>query len=79
MLTTKRLVGVALEVNLREYVTCMHLPSTNKDAHSGFENTEEPSTEIQGSDISGRTKRIYVLEKIKKTLATVRPEIQLEN
>ena len=37
MLATKRLVAVAPEVNLREHVTYMPLPSTNKAAHSGFE------------------------------------------
>ena len=37
MLATKRLAGVTPEVNLRECVTCMPLPSVNKAAHSGFE------------------------------------------
>ena len=37
MLATKRSVGVAPEVNLREYVTHTPLPSTNKTAHSVFE------------------------------------------
>ena len=36
MLATKRLAGVAPEVNLMEYVTCMPLPSMNKPAYSGF-------------------------------------------
>ena len=34
---TKRLAGITLEVNLREYGTCMSPPSANKAAHSGFE------------------------------------------
>ena len=37
MLAAKRSVGVAPEVNLREFVTHMPLPSVNKAAHSGFE------------------------------------------
>ena len=37
MLATKRLAGVAPEVNLRECISCMPLPSANKAAHSGFE------------------------------------------
>ena len=36
MLATRRSVGVAPEVNLREYVTHMPLPSMNKAVHSGF-------------------------------------------
>ena len=37
MLAAKRSVGVAPEVNLRECISCMPLPSVNKAAHSGFE------------------------------------------
>ena len=37
MLATKRLAGVAPEVNLREHISCMPPPSVNKDAHFGFE------------------------------------------
>ena len=37
MLVTKRSAGIALEVNLREYVAYMTLPSVNKDAQSGVE------------------------------------------
>ena len=37
MLATKRSAGVAPEVNLRECVTHMPLPRTDKAAHSGFE------------------------------------------
>ena len=37
MPTAKRSAGVTLEVNLREQVTLMPPPSTNKAAHSGFE------------------------------------------
>ena len=35
--TINRSAGVVPEVNLRECVTCMPWPSTNKVAHSGFE------------------------------------------
>ena len=37
MLAAKRSAGVALEVNLRECVTCIPPLSTNKAALSGFE------------------------------------------
>ena len=37
MLAAKSMAGVSLEVNLREHVLCMPLPSANKAAHSGFE------------------------------------------
>ena len=36
-LATKRLIGVAPEVNLGEYVTNMLTPSMIKAAHTGFE------------------------------------------
>ena len=36
MLAFKRSAGVAPQVNLRECVTCMSLPSVNKAAHSDF-------------------------------------------
>ena len=36
MLATKRSAGVTPEVNLKEFVTHMPLPSANKAAHSGF-------------------------------------------
>ena len=37
MVATKRLAGIAPEVNLREHISCMPPPSTNKAAYSGFE------------------------------------------
>ena len=37
MLATKKSTDIAPEVNLRECVTHMPLPSVNKAAHSGFE------------------------------------------
>ena len=37
LLAVKRLAGVAPEVNLRNNISCMLLPSTNKVAHLGFE------------------------------------------
>ena len=54
-LAAKGLAGVTPEVNLKECVICMPLPSMNKAAHSGFE---------RGN--SGPTKRTYVLLKICK-------------
>ena len=50
ILDTKRLGGVTVEVNLREHVTCMPLPSMNKAAYRG---------------ISGPTKRTSVFKKLK--------------
>ena len=38
MFAAKRLAGVAPEVNIREHVTGMPLPSRNKAVHSGFPN-----------------------------------------
>ena len=37
MLAAKMSAGVAPEMNLKEHVTCMPMPSANKAAHSGFE------------------------------------------
>ena len=37
MLAAKRSAGFAPEVNLREHITCMPLPSANKAAPFGFE------------------------------------------
>ena len=37
MMATKRSVGVTPEINLRECVTSMPIPSANKAAHSGYE------------------------------------------
>ena len=37
MLAANRPAGVAPEVNLREHISHMLLPSANKAAHSGFE------------------------------------------
>ena len=37
MLAAKRSTGIAPEVNPREHVTHMPLPSVNKASHSGFE------------------------------------------
>ena len=37
ILAAMRSAGVAIEVNLREHVTCMPPPSANKAAHPGFE------------------------------------------
>ena len=63
MLGTKRSAGVAPEVNLREHVTHIPLPSVNKAAHCGFE-SQEMSPEVQNRGISGPTKRTYILQKI---------------
>ena len=64
MLATKRLVGVTPEVNFRECLTCMPLPSANNALW--LWNPEEISPEVQNRDISCPTKRTYVHEKISK-------------
>ena len=50
MLVAKRSAGVAPEVNLRERISCMPLPSVNKAGHSGFETQrrrhEKPKTGV---------------------------------
>ena len=48
MLSTKRLAGVAPEVNLKEHVTCTPLPSVNGAAHSGFETHRKYQVQNQG-------------------------------
>ena len=37
MLVIKRSAGVTPDVNLREHISCIPLPSVNKAAHSGIE------------------------------------------
>ena len=60
MLSTKRLAGVTPEVNFRECVTCMPLPSANK------------ALKVRGNVTRNLkhgyhpTKRTYVLQKFKK-------------
>ena len=67
MLVPKRLADVAPEVNLRDHVTHMPMPSANKAPHSGFE-IREISPEVQNRGISGPTKRTYVLQKFLKKI-----------
>ena len=52
-LAAKRSAGVTPEVILREHVTPMSPPSTNKASHSGF---EAMSPEGQNKGIRGPTK-----------------------
>ena len=59
MLAAKRLAGVAPEINLKEFVTCIPPPNTNKAAHSGFQ-TQRKCHQNRG--IRGPTKRTYVLQ-----------------
>ena len=61
MLVTKRSAGVALEVNIREGVTCMSLPSLNEAAHSAFESQRRCHQKSKNRGISG-PKRTYVLQ-----------------
>ena len=46
--------GVPPQVNLREHVTCMPPPSTNKAAHSGFETQETSSKVISPATLVAR-------------------------
>ena len=66
MLTTMRSAGVTLEVNLREHVTHMLLPSVNKAATLALK--PRGNIRVQNRGISGPAKRTYVLQKVKKCL-----------
>ena len=59
MLTTKRLAGIAPEVNLRKHISYVPLRSVNK--------VTQKSPEIQNRGISGPTKMTYVLQKFKRS------------
>ena len=50
--------------NLRVCVTRTSPSSANKAAHSGFENPEQTSPEVQHRDISDPIKRTYVLQNL---------------
>ena len=62
MLLTKRLAAVKPEVNLREQVTYMPLPSMNKAAHSGFETQKrhhhKSKTEVSDSVNIGKSSQL---------------------
>ena len=66
MLATIMSAGVAAEVNLIECVTCTHLPTTNKDAYSGFETQRRHHQKSKTGASVVPTKRTYVLQKLKK-------------
>ena len=63
MLATKKLAGVALEVNLQEHVPHTPPPSANKAAHSGFETQRRHHQKSKTEGISGRTERTCVPPK----------------
>ena len=63
MLAAKRLAGVTPEVNHREHVTCMPLPSANKVAHSG---SFETSPVAQNRSINGPKKGLCPPKIFKK-------------
>ena len=65
-LAAKGLAGVTPEVNLKECVTCMPLPSMNKAAHSGFETQRRHHQKSKNRGTSGPTKRTYILKICKK-------------
>ena len=68
MVANKRSAGVTPEMNLRECVTHMPLPSSNKAAHPGFETQRRLH---QNRGISGTTKRTHVLQKFKKKIREI--------
>ena len=80
MLATKRLVGVTPEVNLREYITCMPLPSENKAAHSGFEtyrkHHQKSKTAVSVAPQKGLMSSKIFLKKEKKERAITCSKIQ---
>ena len=51
------------EVNLRQCISCKPLPSTNKAAHSGFENQRRCHQKSKTRVSVGPTKSTYVLKK----------------
>ena len=61
MLAT-RLAGVAPEVNLREHVRSMPLPSENKAAHYGFE-TQRRHHQKSKTDVSVAPKKLLTSSK----------------
>ena len=62
-LATKRSAGVTQEVNLRETVTCMPLPSVNKAAHSDFETQRRYRQTSQNGGYQWPYKRTDDLQK----------------
>ena len=62
MLTTKRSVGVAPEVMLKECVTHMPPWSMNKAAHSGFETQRRHYRKSKTGVLVAPQKRTYVLQ-----------------
>ena len=65
MLAAKRSAGVAPKVNLREHVTRMPPPSSNKAAHFGFENQGRHHQKSE-TGISVAPKKGLMSSKIKK-------------
>ena len=67
ILAAKRSAGVTPELNLREHVIHMSLPSANKAAHSGFEPRRDV-TRCPKRGISGPTERTYVTYVLQKKI-----------
>ena len=68
MLASIRSPGVVPEVNLRESVTCMPLPSMSKAAHPGFETQKRCHQKSKTGVSVAPQKGTYVLKtKLKKT------------
>ena len=62
MLATKRSVGVTPEMNIREHVTCIPLPSVNKAAHCGFETQRRLHQKSKTGASVAQQKRTYLLQ-----------------
>ena len=63
MLTVNRSAGVTPQVNLREHVTCMPLPSRKKAGHSGFETQIRYHHKFKTEVSVAPQKRIHVSTK----------------
>ena len=79
MVATKRLAGVAPEMNLREPALCTSLSSVNKAAHSGFE-TQRRCQQKSKTGVSmapqkglGSYKNYFKKKKIKKPPGQLHP------
>ena len=70
MLAAKRSAGVTPEVNLREHVTCMPLPSANKAANSGFE-TQRRHHQKSKTAVSVATQKFFLKKSPLKSIANL--------
>ena len=65
MLATKRLAGIKPELNLREHVTCMPLPSMNKVVHSGFDTQRRRNQKSKtGASVAAQKGLLYSKKRV---------------